>query len=526
VSTVTETAPSTAPSGTGTGGGLAGLDRGLVALGVVVVLGAIMPILDATIVSVATRVIGEGFHASLTSIQWVLTGYLLGFAAVIPATGWAAQRFGAKRVFIAALALFLVASALAGSAAAVGELIAFRVLQGIGGGMILPVGQLIIARAAGPERMGRVMSMLGVPMLLGSVAGPVIGGLIVSSASWRWIFFINPPVGLLTIALAARLLPSDAARPGDRLDLRGLLLLCGGVASITYGMSGAGPQGGFGGGLTLSLLAAGTAMLALYAVHALAHRDRAPIDISLLRYRGFAASVLTNLIIAIALFGALLLLPLYWQIVRGASPLATGLLLAPQALGAAVALPLAGKVTDRAGAAVVVPTGIVLGLAGIAAYTQAGAATPYAVLAGALFVLGLGLGATFVPLMAAAYQGLPRTAIPAVTSTLNTVQRLGASIGTALLAVILQGTIARQAPSLRGGAVFGPLPPGARAQLAPALAGAFGAAFWVAFALAAAALIPALLLPHKQPASQPATGRTPPATGRTPPGTGPAMEGM
>jgi hypothetical protein len=155
-----------------------------------------------------------------------------------------------------------------------------------------------------------------------------------------------------------------------------------------------------------------------------------------------------------------------------------------------------------------VPTGIVLGLAGIAAYTQVGAGTPYAVLAGALFVLGLGLGATFVPLMAAAYQGLPPAAIPSVTSTLNTVQRVGGSVGTALLAVTLQGAIARQVPRLRGGAVFGPLPPGARTELAPALGHAFGTAFWVAFALTAAALIAALLLPRTQSASKPATGNS------------------
>ena len=499
---MTQTTPATTPA-IPAKSGTPGLDRRLIALGAVVVLGAIMSILDATIINVATRAIGDDFHASITTIQWILTGYLLGFAAVIPATGWAAQRFGAKRVFIGALVLFAVSSALAGSAVSVGELIAFRVLQGIGGGMILPVGQLIIAQAAGPKRMGRVMSMLGVPMLLGSVAGPVIGGLIVSSVSWRWIFFINPPIGLIAVALAARLLPGDPPRPGSRLDLHGLLLLCGGVASVTYGMSEAGTRGGFGGNLTVAFLGAGTGLVALYAIHARSLNHQALIDITLLRYRGFAASAVTSLVVAIALFGVLVLLPLYWQIVRGASPLATGLLLAPQALGAAVALPLAGKVTDRAGAAAVVPAGIVLGLAGTAAYTQVGAGTPYAVLAAALFTLGLGLGATFVPLMAAAYQDLPRAAIPAVTSTLNTLQRLGGSVGTALLAVTLQGAIARQAPRLRGGAVFGTLPAAARAQLAPALAHAFSSAFWVAFALAAAALIPALLLPRKQPANTP-----------------------
>jgi EmrB/QacA subfamily drug resistance transporter len=480
------------------------LDRRLITLGTVVVLGAIMAILDATIVNVATRTIGEDFHAPIATLQWVLTGYLLGFAAVIPAAGWAAQRFGAKRVFISAVALFTVSSALAGSAASIGELIGFRVLQGIGGGMIMPVGQLIIAQAAGPKRMGRVMSMLGLPMLLGSVTGPVLGGLILSGASWRWIFFVNPPVGLITIALAARLLPGG--RPGGNvgLDLRGLLLLCGGVTSLTYGMSRAGAAGGFGGVLTLAPLAAGVLLVALYAVHARVRGERAAIDVTLLRYRGFAISMLTNLVVACALFGVLALLPLYWQIVRGASPLTTGLLLAPQALGAAVALPVAGKLTDRIGAAVVVPTGIVLGLAGIAAYTQVGAATPYAVLAAALFVLGLGLGATFVPLMAVAYQGLPVSAMGSVTGTLNTVQRLGGSVGTALLAVLLSDAVARQVPSLHGGAVFGTLPAAARVQFAPALAHAFASSFWVAFAITAVALIPALLLPRKQASRAPA----------------------
>lgn len=508
---MTAMAPAPAAA-TPAGNGMSGLDRRLVALGAVVVLGAVMSILDATIVNVATRTIGEDFHASITTIQWVLTGYLLGFAAVIPATGWAAQRFGPRRVFIGALVLFAVSSALAGSAVSVGELIAFRVLQGAGGGLILPVGQLIIARAAGPRRMGRVMSMLGVPMLLGSVTGPVLGGLIVSSVSWRWIFFINPPIGVITVALAARLLPADPPGRGARLDLRGLALLCGGVAAITYGMSEAGARGGFGGTLTLALLGAGAALVALYAIHARARGSAALIDIGLLRHRGFGLAALTSLVVAIALFGVLVLLPLYWQIVRGASPLATGLLLAPQALGAAVALPFAGRITDRAGAAVVVPAGIVLGLAGTAVYTQAGATTGYAVLAAALFILGLGLGATFVPLMAAAYQDLPPTAIPAVTSTLNTVQRLGGSVGTALAAVILQGAIAGRVPRLRGGAVFGALPPAARAQVAPALAHAFGSAFWVALALAVAALIPALALPRKSAASRPIAA--PPAAAR------------
>src|SRR6266540_3331537 len=160
------------------------LDRKLFGLGAVVVVGTVLSILDSTIVNVATRTLGQEFHTSIATIQWVLTGYMLGFAAVIPVTGWASSRFGAKRVWIGALALFLAGSALAGAAWSVESLIAFRVLQGVGGGLILPVGQAILAQAAGPQRMGRVLSMIGLPLLTSSVAGPIIGGLVVSTVSW------------------------------------------------------------------------------------------------------------------------------------------------------------------------------------------------------------------------------------------------------------------------------------------------------------------------------------------------------
>lgn len=471
----------------------------LIALGAVVVLGTVLSILDSTIVNVATRTLGQEFHTSISTIQWVLTGYLLGFASVIPLAGWASNRFGAKRVWLSALLLFLAGSLLAGVSWSVESLIAFRVLQGIGGGLILPVGQAILAQAAGPERMGRVMSLVGLPMLVSSVAGPVIGGLIVSTVSWRWIFFINLPVGAVAIVLALRLLPSGTPRP-TRLDVRGLALVCAGVATVTYSLSEAGAGGGFGNARTLTFLGIGLALLVLYVVHALVRKGSALIDISLFRQRAFATSVVTNLLIAVALFGMLILVPLYWQIVRGEDALATGLLLMPQAIGAAAAMPLAGRVTDRAGAGVVVPVGIVLAMLGTLAYTQLAADSSFVVLAAALFVIGLGLGATIMPSMAAAYRSLPRADVPAATSALNTIQRLGASIGTAVLAVVLQRSIATDAPGL-GSAALGPLSPTERAQAASSLAHAFGSTFWVALALITVALVPALLQPRRrQPA--------------------------
>src|SRR6266536_5419246 len=202
------------------------LDPEILVLGGVVVIGTIMAILDATIVNVAIPTLGRDFHTSISTIQWVMTGYLLAFASVIPLTGWASERFGAKRLWIASLLLFMTGSALAGTAWSIETLIVFRVLQGLGGGLIMPVGQTILAQAAGPQRIGRVMSVVGVPMLLGPILGPVIGGLILSNASWRWIFYVNVPIVVLALFLAARLLDPDSGRAdAGRLDWRGFALL-------------------------------------------------------------------------------------------------------------------------------------------------------------------------------------------------------------------------------------------------------------------------------------------------------------
>ena len=213
--------------------------------GVVVVLGTIMAILDTTIVAVALDTLAKDFHVSISTIQWVTTGYLLALAVVIPVTGWAVHRIGAKPLYITSLALFIAGSVLCGLAWSATSLIVFRILQGIGGGMILPVGQTIMARTAGPKKMGQVMGIIGVPTLLGPILGPVIGGAIVTNISWRWIFFVNVPIGIVALYLAVRFLkPSERDRT-HRFDLLGFLFLSPGLALIVYGLSEVGNPGGF-----------------------------------------------------------------------------------------------------------------------------------------------------------------------------------------------------------------------------------------------------------------------------------------
>ena len=464
-------------------------------LAAVVVLGAIMTILDATIVNVALPTLGREFHTTIATIQWVPTIYLLSFAAVIPLSGWASERFGAKRVWLASLGAFMLGSLLAGLSPSIGALMAARVVQGLGGGMIMPLGQTFLARAAGPERMGRVMSIVGVPMLLAPIFGPVIGGAIVGAASWRWIFFVNLPVGVLAVALAVRLLPAVPPRRQERLDALGLGLLSGGIAVFLYGLAEIARTGSIADPASLPALLGGIALVAAFGWHAL-RTENPLLDLRLFVHRGFAAAAATNLVLGVALFGVALLLPLYFQIVRGRGPLETGLLLLPQGLGAACAMPIAGILTDRIGARRVVPAGVCLALAGTAAYTQIAASTPYALLAAALFVIGAGLGATITPSMAVAYAGLARDAVPRATSTLNVIQRIAGSLGTTLLAVVLQRSIDARLPGFHGslaraGAMAAANPGGTL----PPLAHAFGMTFWVACGLTAAGLIPALLLP-------------------------------
>ena len=209
----------------------------------VVVIGSIMSILDTTIVNVALATLGRDLGSSLAQIQWVITGYMLSLAAVIPITGWAARRFGPKRIYLLSLLLFTAGSALCGLATSSTELILFRVVQGIGGGMILPIGQLMMAQAAGPRRMGRVMSVVAIPAMLAPIFGPTLGGLILDNASWRWIFYVNVPIGVVAFAAALRALPTGERAPTNPLDVRGLALMATGLPLLTYGLAEIGATG-------------------------------------------------------------------------------------------------------------------------------------------------------------------------------------------------------------------------------------------------------------------------------------------
>src|SRR4051794_19082095 len=235
-------------------------------IAIVVILGAIMSVLDTTIVNVALDTLSRDLHTSLDGIQWVVTGYMLALAAVIPVTGWAATRFGSRRLYLISLVLFTAGSALCGLAWSSETLIAARVLQGLGGGMLMPIGQMILVRAAGPRNMARVMSFIGVPIILAPVFGPTLGGLLVQHAGWQWIFLVNLPLGVAAVVAALRLLPREAgsAQTAGKLDALGLGLVASGLVGITYGLSESGTAGSLTATPVLVPLATGIALVAAF----------------------------------------------------------------------------------------------------------------------------------------------------------------------------------------------------------------------------------------------------------------------
>src|ERR1700743_337698 len=196
-----------------------------------------MSVLDTTIVNVALDTLGKDLDASVDQIQWVVTGYLLALAAVIPISGWASRRFSSRSVYIVSLVLFTAGSVLCGLAQSVESLVAFRVVQGIGGGMLVPTGQMILVKAAGPRHLPKVISAIGVPIALAPIFGPPIGGLLLEHVSWQSIFLVNLPVGIITLIAAFKMLPKDKPEGAEGIDFLGLGILSVGLVGITYGLA-------------------------------------------------------------------------------------------------------------------------------------------------------------------------------------------------------------------------------------------------------------------------------------------------
>ncbi len=408
-----------------------------VAVTVVYVLGLFIQILDATIVNVALPTLADEFDVPVTDVEWVVVGFLLALASVIPASGWLADRFGSKRAFLGALVVFTVASGLCGVAPSLEALIAFRVLQGLGAGLIIPVGSAILYRAyPKSERATAAATVVGVAVIAPAI-GPALGGILVDTTSWRWIFYVNVPIGVAAIALGALWLRERTeAEAAGRLDLPGLLLASLALAALLYGME-QGPERGWAAPTTLAVLG-----LAALAAVALVRREttiEAPIlHLELYRERLFRTTNIAGLSIYAGFLGQVFLFTLYLQDLRGVSATGAGFTQAPQALGVLVVSNLAGRRLYRAvgprrlmtaGAAA---TGLVS-----ASFALTDTTTPLLGLAGMNFARGLSIGLVFIAIQTATYARVSE-ADTARATTLFAVQRQSANaLGVAIAATVL-----------------------------------------------------------------------------------------
>jgi EmrB/QacA subfamily drug resistance transporter len=444
---------------------------------IVVILGTIMSVLDTTVVNVALDTLSKDLHSPFDSVQWVVTGYLLSLAAVIPITGWAARRFGARRIYMTSLVVFTLGSAACGLAWDVPSLVFFRVVQGIGGGMLIPIGQMVLVRAAGPRNLPRVMATMGVPVILAPIFGPTVGGFLLEHAGWQWIFLINVPVGAIAVFAAYRLLPIVAPEPAGKLDFIGLVVVATGLVGITYGLAESNSAGSLFAAQVLVPALVGVALVALFVVRAL-RIDKPLLDVRLYKNRAFSAASITTMALGAALFGAMILMPLYFQLVRHEDAVHTGLLLIPQGLGAACAMRLSGRFTERFGGGATAFIGVSITVVATVPFVLLGADTPFVLIALAMIVRGFGIGMSMIPSMTAAFASLRPEQVPDASPQLVVLQRVGGSIGTAILSVILQANL-----------------DGAGANASPAaLADAFGHTYLWVIAITAIAIIPTIVL--------------------------------
>ena len=422
------------------------MDRTLRRLAIALVVGAMAPLFDSTIVSVALHSLARDLDAPVATIQWVTTGYLLAMGVTVPVVGWLQRRVGGKRLWMAALVVFLVGSVLCSLAWSAPSLIASRVVQGVGAGAMMPLLTTLLMQAAGGRDLGRLMGVVSLPTALGPILGPVVGGLVLGAAGWRWLFWVNVPFAVAGLVLAAVLLPADGPRGRPPLDVVGLVLLAPAVVGVLLGLSGAGEPGGFTRPVVWGPLMAGVVLLGAFALWAAHRGGTALVDVRVLRHRPLAASASLLLLTGASLYGAMLLLPLSFQELRGTDALGAGLLLVPQGVGALVSRTLAGRLNDRLGPRPVALVGFaVLGLATLP-FVWAGPGTPAWWLVVVLLVRGVGLGAVTIPLMAVGFVGLAREEVPHASIVTRIAMQVGGAVGVAVLAVVLQDALARTAP--------------------------------------------------------------------------------
>ncbi|MUM19923.1 DHA2 family efflux MFS transporter permease subunit [Mycobacterium sp. CBMA271] len=459
------------------------LDAALFRIAAVCGLASVMAFLDSTAVSVAQRTFVAEFGSSQAVVSWTIAGYMLAFAMVIPLTGWAADRFGTKRLFMGAVLAFTLASVLCAVSSNILLLITFRVFQGLGGGMLMPLSFMILTRAAGPKRLGRIVAVGAIPFLLGPIGGPILGGWLIGHYGWKWIFLINLPIGLVTTMLAAIMFPKDRPERLEALDVVGALLLSPGVAALLAGLSAIPGRESVADPHVAIPVVAGVLSIVVFVVRTRNRASYPLIDLRLFENRVVRWANVTQLGFAATFVGIGLLVPSYFQVVLHQTAMQAGMSMVAMGIGLVLTMPLAGVFTDKSGPGRLVLLGlsaIALGL-GIFTFGVARNADDTSTLLAGLTVVGMGVGLTSTPLFSACVQSLAQSQIARGTTLLSVNDQVGGAMGAALMAVLLTNQVGRNA-GVDNSSVH--------------LSHAYTTVFSVAFVLAILAVIPALFLPR------------------------------
>jgi EmrB/QacA subfamily drug resistance transporter len=439
------------------------------------ILGTFMAILDFTVVNVALPTLQRVFQVDLAATQWVITGYSLAQAAVIPLAGWLSDRYGARRIYVTALGLFALGSALCAAATSAPMLILFRVFQGLGGGMLQPIGTAILYGLAPPNRRGQVMGAFGVPILLAPALGPVFSGWLVQFADWRLIFLINVPVGVLAVLLGRWALPeSPGRRDVGALDAPGIVLGPLGFAALSYGISQS-TTAGWTGASTQAGIAIGIVALIAFTIRELT-ADQPLLDLRVFRGVHFSVGMVTQSVASAAMFGTLFLIPLFLQQVRGYGAFETGLATLPQAIVAAIFMPIGGRLFDQFGVRVPVISGMALVTAALWLMTGRDVTTTLTDLILPMAIWGAGMGLLIMPLNTHIISSAPVELVSRVTSLMGAVQAVVGTLAIASFATIVQSQTALH------------LAVGGSADVPTAMALAFGDTYRVAVVAGIAAI--------------------------------------
>ncbi len=407
---------------------------------IAIVLGSFMVILDNTVVNVALPTLGRVFQADLSTLQWVISGYMLAQAAVIPLSGWLSDRFGAKQVYLTSLVLFTAGSALCGLATNAQMLIATRVLQGFGGGMLMPIGMAVLYRLTPPERRGAIMGLFGIPVMVAPALGPLLSGYLLQYADWQLIFLINLPVGIVAFLYGVRVLPAiPAGRAAGALDWLGVALGPLAFASLSYGVSES-TTAGWTAASTLGGIAVGALSLVLFVWREL-HTNDPVLDMRVFRRRDFTLGILAQWSAVAAMFGTFFLVPLFLQQVRGYGALETGLYTLPIAIASATFMQIGGRVFDRIGVRVPVLFGMTLIAAAMWQLTGLRGDTTGEQMLLPMAMLGAGMGSMMMPLNTYLLNSAPRDLVGRVTSLTTALQNVVASLAIATYATIVQARL-------------------------------------------------------------------------------------